>query len=1404
MKQLHKSLALLLCICLCAGLIPAAAAATDAGEADLSLSETAEFDAARGIVINAANFPDSVFRAFVEDNYDLDEDLVLTDEERTAVTEMDVHGLGITDLSGVEYFTGLVTLNCGENMLRALDVSGLPRLENLYCQSNLVSEPDDAAANENISHSYDRGLSELIPSSALKVLWCYNNNLTGASLHLERCPGLVDLNCSNNPLGSLDLSPVPGLLELRCNNAGLSQLDLSPVPALCVLWCWSETSQDAVALNSLEELDLSVCPKLADVAANGSLERYLYHVAYYDGESEVSVSSGVGANAPVLHLGEPYGDLNAGEQLHSDGESGDEPSSKDVVAIDEEHFPDEAFRSIVTGYDSDSNGFLSKSEIAQVTWLSVSYRDIASLQGIEYFTALTSLDCADNQLTSLDVHGCTALASLFCTDNQLTSLDVSGCTTLTTLNCGDNQLTSLNVQGCTALERLFCQNNLLPSLDVHGCPSLQQVNCNDNKLTALDVRDCPVLYVIVCNDNALTTLDFSGCPALSWLEISNNPLKTFDASTVPSLYELYCSNAKLSSLKLANDLLISLDVSRNPLETLDLTRCAKLARLTCDKTSLTKLDIGECPRLITALREGGHTLTDDTIQYRYNNDNQSMIASQLDHYYMDSPTYEITAAQDVTFVTVSSAPLRTTFPDAAFRAYVLNNLDLDQDGALSEAEILAVQELDISYQSIADLTGISLFRELRVLNCSGNKLLTLDVSGLPKLEELYCQNNYQYTPSAQAASTAAYDAAPDGVLSMADNAAFEASVTSGGLQTLTLGSAPLKVLWCYDNGLASLDLSGITTLEYLDCAYNLLPSLDVTGQPALTHLMCHDNELTTLDVSRNSALIILWCWNNSLETLDISNNPRLVEASSNHSVERFTDHVSLFDSEAEVSISVSTDLKRGWATPGGVPADASHFPDPAFREVIRAVADPDFDGVLSEEEISLVTYLDCSSREIESLEGINYLSALEHLFCQGNKLTALDVSGLPDLIELNCSYNAISSLDVSCNPALQQLRVVDNQLTALDVSANPNLKVLWCWYNDIGTLDVSASQTLSNLVMFGLTEKYSGNNQQYYDEDGNLVESGTVAYISYYDNSGVGDLSVNSATLLIAELYVAVDETNFPDEAFRARVKLLDQNGDGTLNWAEVDAVQELDCAKLGIKSLQGLEYFYLLKRLDCSGNSLTSLDLSANAALTEVDCSHNALTALNTARNPALLRLDCSYNQLAEVSFSNNYALESLDCSHNKLTLLDILDCDTVSQFVQTGAAPADASGVRSYSGSFTRDDGTVCRVSFSYDVGTALWTGVYPTPDCVLPAMLQRIESEAFSGCAFTCISLGDGISAIGEKSFANSESLLCIYIPESVKTIGSGAFDGTSALIIIGKPGSTAETYAGQNNIAFIAAE
>ena len=239
-------------------------------------------------------------------------------------------------------------------------------------------------------------------------------------------------------------------------------------------------------------------------------------------------------------------------QMSGEGENGIAVQSAGV-AIDNTNFPDANFCSFVaSSFDEDNDNYLSDTEINAVESINCADKGISDLTGISHFTALETLNCFDNQLTSLDVSKNTALIYLDCYGNQLTSLDVSKNTALTYLDCGRNQLTSLDVSKDTALTELDCRSNQLTKLDVSKNTALTELDCRSNQLTKLDVSKNTALTTLYCWDNQLTKLDVSKNTALTDLACYNNQLTSLDVSKNTALTYLDCDNNQLTSLDISN------------------------------------------------------------------------------------------------------------------------------------------------------------------------------------------------------------------------------------------------------------------------------------------------------------------------------------------------------------------------------------------------------------------------------------------------------------------------------------------------------------------------------------------------------------------------------------------------------------------------------------------------------------------------------------------------------------------------------------------------------------------------------------------------------------------------------------------------------------------------------------
>ena len=225
------------------------------------------------------------------------------------------------------------------------------------------------------------------------------------------------------------------------------------------------------------------------------------------------------------------------------------------ILINEENFPDPCFREWLLEQDFVQNGIIAKEQIAEITEINVSCKKIGSLEGIHFFTALTTLRCDRNKLARLDISNNTALRKLRCWFNELTSLDISNNTALTELVCDTNQLTSLDVSNNTALTELRCDFNQLTSLDVSNNTALRELRCDNTQLTRLDLSNNTALTMLFCDNNDLTSLDVSKNTALRELSCDNTQLTSLDVTNNMAFDWLECHNNNIKGTNM--DALIS-------------------------------------------------------------------------------------------------------------------------------------------------------------------------------------------------------------------------------------------------------------------------------------------------------------------------------------------------------------------------------------------------------------------------------------------------------------------------------------------------------------------------------------------------------------------------------------------------------------------------------------------------------------------------------------------------------------------------------------------------------------------------------------------------------------------------------------------------------------------------------
>lgn len=174
-----------------------------------------------------------------------------------SLTELDLSGKGQSSLGGLAYCTSLQKLNCSNNNLKKLDVSGLTGLIELNCSDNPnLVELNLGGAGEpaRLAGSMDKSFTNLRAGSgsSLKILNCSNTGIR--RLDLSGLTGLTRLNCYDMGLTELDVNGMTELTELICGHNEFNTLTIRGLNKLTSLICSNS--------NNLLELNLSELPAL--------------------------------------------------------------------------------------------------------------------------------------------------------------------------------------------------------------------------------------------------------------------------------------------------------------------------------------------------------------------------------------------------------------------------------------------------------------------------------------------------------------------------------------------------------------------------------------------------------------------------------------------------------------------------------------------------------------------------------------------------------------------------------------------------------------------------------------------------------------------------------------------------------------------------------------------------------------------------------------------------------------------------------------------------------------------------------------------------------------------------------------------------------------------------------------
>lgn len=255
-----------------------------------------------------ANFKRALLNYWVSNSEKLDSnrDGEISVAEAEKIKHLHVFEKNISNLTGIEYFVNLKSLNCYNNKLRVLNVTKCKELVDLRCGMNNLESIDlskctklkhlniyrnplksiDLSNNPDITflnfwQCQELKSLDLSNCRELKNIDCSCNNLE--ILNISNCTKIKTLECTFSKISELNVSKCALLEELNINNSVVKTLDLSSsteLKQLLVAGCGLKSLNLATntklttlrcSVNKLKELDLSMCTQLTSCFCNGNM-----------------------------------------------------------------------------------------------------------------------------------------------------------------------------------------------------------------------------------------------------------------------------------------------------------------------------------------------------------------------------------------------------------------------------------------------------------------------------------------------------------------------------------------------------------------------------------------------------------------------------------------------------------------------------------------------------------------------------------------------------------------------------------------------------------------------------------------------------------------------------------------------------------------------------------------------------------------------------------------------------------------------------------------------------------------------------------------------------------------------------------------------------------------------------
>ena len=409
---------------------------------------------------------------------------------------------------------------------------------------------------------------------------------------------------------------------------------------------------------------------------------------------------------------------------------------------------------------------------------------------------------------------------------------------------------------------------------------------------------------------------------------------------------------------------------------------------------------------------------------------------------------------------LADVSIDSTFPDMYVREWARDNVDTNGDGKLSTSEIDNVYVINLKKNKdgigVADASGLEIFKNVQTIDLSNNSIRTLDVSSFTSLTNLNCSYN--------------------------------------SIKSLKFSSSnsKLETINCSHNKLTELDVSNLTNLKNLNCSFNEdMTSLNAAKCPNLSYLQCSDCKLKQgmqsfnvsnslnlwiVDISNNKFTSIDWGNKRTkMVSFDCSGNP--IEGDS-LKVNGLTALTHLRCNHTPITSLDVTNLKK---------LSTLHINYTKLTSLPDLTGNPDLEYLgankthiksMDISNLKKLKFLEVTDSDMETIKFDN--PNLYYLNVTGNKLTFLDTSLLPSLVDLICDSNELTDIKLGEHPNLSVFSCRYNDLTNIKPVAS--LTKLFCNGNNISEIDISGCPNFLGLVTsVSPEEKTDANGQVRYE-----------------------------------------------------------------------------------------------------------------------------------------------------------------------------------------------------------------------------------------------------------------------------------------------------------------------------------